>query len=806
MAERVRDLMVDVRRALRALRRAPGYAGTAVLAFAVGVAGAAVVASLLHTVLRPLPYPSADRLVAVWETKQGERRWVAPANYLDWRAGSRSFSALAAHDTREESVTVGERAERRLVAMVSGNFFDVVGVPPLLGRAFDPGLDTDFGPRLAVLSHQGWTEAFGRSPEVLGRTVRVADATYEIVGVMPPGLDLPDPGLFAWLRSRSEAPEIGLELSIVVGLRDAWYAQVLGRLADGVTLEGATAEMEGIAAELERRYPETNRDAGVRLVPLYAQTVAGSRPTLTALVLAVVVLLLAVVVDVGYLVMARVASRAGDRAVRLSLGATSGDLLRERLTETWLLAGVGAALGLGAADRLLAVGAGLVAHLPRVDTLALTPLVGVATFSGALLLGACVALLGARGAAVDTTLLRASRASGAGAPARKALIGVQIAASVALLASTGLVVRSVASLASTDPGFEAAGLTTFRVAQPDAATIGYQERVAVYGALAARLRTLPGVESVGFGSTSPLRQGARAGVVLVGEPSRDDPPDASWQPVHPDWLDALGVPLLRGRMLAASDDAGAADVGVVNEAFARQLLDGRDPLATRVTIGLDGHDRPIRIVGVVGDTRTRGPAEPATPVLYRPVAQTDRYGADAVVVAVRSTGGAVLPSSVLRAEVAAVAPRLPVWEVATGDELLRPFRSAQTNLSAVLGAMAATALLLAMVGVYGVTAFGVRRRSREIGVRLALGAEHGTVVRQLVGAGMRTALIGGAVGLVVAVMVGRALGAVLVGVDPVDPPTLVAALAVVLSVALAALYLPSRRASRIDPAHTMREG
>ena len=327
----------DVRNGAKALLRAPGFSLATVVTLGLGLGGVASVVALAESVLRPLRFPDAERLVAVWESHDGERRGVAPANYLDWRSMSTSFDALAAHRTTSMSIRVDGLARRGRVADVSGNFFDVIGIAPRFGRTFDLTLRTDFPERVAVLSHSAWVSSFAGDPGVLGRAFRIDDLTYEVIGVAPPGLDFPEAGLTAWVRSPTEAPEIRGFGSKLPQLRDAWYFEVVGRLSDGVTLSTARDEMDAVSLRLAGLHPDTNTGAGTLLIPLLEQTVAGFRSTLMALTIAVALLLLAAGVNVTHLALGRGDSRRSDTAIRVALGAGRSALVRQVLAEGWLL-------------------------------------------------------------------------------------------------------------------------------------------------------------------------------------------------------------------------------------------------------------------------------------------------------------------------------------------------------------------------------------------------------------------------------------------------------------------------------------
>lgn len=789
----------DARLAGRRARREPGHTLATVATLALGIGGTATVAALAVTVLRPLPFPEAHELFAVRETRNGDQRSVAPANYLDWRRTTSAFSALAAHDARSTNVTVDGLASRERIAMVSGNFFEVLGVTAREGRTFDPTFDVAFPEREAVLSHEARVSHFGGGA-VIGRTFLVDDLQYEVVGVLPPGVAHPDPGLFAWLRSRSEAPELPGFVGVLTELRDAWYFGVVGRLAPGATAAVARDEMATIAERLTELHPESNTGSGVLVVPLRDETVADFGVVLLALALAVSLILLAAVFNVLHLALARAEGRRSDTAVRVSLGATGGEIRRGLLVEGWLLGLVGAVAGLFLADRALGLIARRLADaVPRAGELGLSWSAASLALALGLGVGSLIALatLARSGSGRDLRSGLVPRTGGG------ALIGVQVAASIAILSATSLISVSFDRLGDVDLGFTEEDLITLRVSLPDAPTRSYAERLATYRAAVAEVARLPGVRTSALGSTSPVDMGLRAGVRLDGVPLEGDPPDSGWQPVEAGYFETLGIPILRGRAFGPGDGADGIDVGIVNEAFVDAVLvDGTD-LGARVTIGLDGHDRPITIVGIVADTRSRGPAVPPGPVLYRPVDQTVRYGARSMFLAVRSEPGARPP---VAAALRRAAPGLPVYDEATGTELVRPFRAPQAMLAVIMVVFAMSALAIGGVGTYGVGMHVVRRRRRDIGVRMALGATRARVTREILDFGMRAALLGVLPGMLLAFLTARSIDSLLFGISAAEPlvPALVAL--AVLGLTAAAFAAPARRASRVDPALATKDG
>lgn len=797
------DLPRLLRHAARGLVRTPVFSFATIATLAVGLGGIAAIGTLAQTLLSSLPFPDAHRLVAVWETRDGQELYVAPANYLDWRRDLRSFDgALAAHSVRGASLTVDGTAFRTTVAMVSGNFFDVLDVEPAMGRGFDPTLDTGFPERQVVLSHPTWVNQFGGASDVLGQSILVEDEMYQIVGVAPEGLAVPDPDLAAWVRSRSEAPEIRFIQADLPSLRDAWYFQVIGRLAEGSTLPAAQAEISALAATLESLYPESNEGHGALVRPLLEETVGDFRPLLASLAAAVLLLLLAATVNVTHLASGRRAEKAGEAAIHVALGAGRARLVVPVVMEGALLGVTGAVGGIALAGLALERGLpGFAGAVPRADEVAL----GLGSIGGVVVLGTLL------GAGIS---LAAFAAAGGSRPAAARLRGgervggwrgqwlivAQTAAAVALLASAGLLGRSLWALGQVDLGFDADDVATVRVAQPDAWLRSYQERLAVFEELRSRIAALPGVEFVGLAAQSPLTMGAQAGLRVEGWDRPDEPGSVSWAPVHPDYFPALGITLQNGRLLDPSDVAGSVEVAVVNRALARSVFPDEEALGRTVTIGLDGHDRPLTIVGVVSDTRTRGPASPPGPVLYRPVTQTDGFAAESVLLVARTADADVADLGAIRETIRATRPDLPVYAEALGSEMAADFHATQSALLRIVGVFALAALLLGAIGVYGVTAHATRRRRREIGVRMALGATRERILATVVGRGLIRVAWGVPLGMLASAAVGQGLRSALVGVAPLDPTVLAAVCLIVLVVSAGALFLPARNAASTDPA------
>ncbi|MEJ2203476.1 MAG: ABC transporter permease, partial [Gemmatimonadota bacterium] len=479
-----------IRHAVRGLRRAPGFTLSTVLVLGLGLGGSAAVLGLTTSLLSPLPFPDPARLVSVWQTKNGVERAVAPGNYLDWRRSAQSFDGLAAYASRSVSITVDGTATRARVEEVSGNFFAVLGVEPELGGGFEPGLDTDYPDRVAVLSHALWEQSFNRDPEVLGRSFQVDDLTYQVAGVMPTGFAFPNAGEQAWIRSPREAPAIRGFRGDLTQLRDAWYFQVVGRLASGTELAKAREEMTAIAVRLEELYPRDNADAGVLIRPLLDETISGFGATLAVLGAAVLLVLLAAAVNVAHLTLARTAAQRQALSVRVALGAGRGAVLRHVLAEAWLLGVMGGVAGVGLA--MVTVRWGVVLFgpfLPRADSVMVSPGTAAAAVFLGLALETLLALLAYR--AIDPARwhvgVASPRARGLGTKGREGLVAAQVAAAIALGVGATLLGRSLMRLADVDLGFDTRDLVTVRVAVPDARLRPYPERLQTLRTLAEGL-------------------------------------------------------------------------------------------------------------------------------------------------------------------------------------------------------------------------------------------------------------------------------------------------------------------------------
>jgi putative ABC transport system permease protein len=810
-----RDLARDLRFGARALRQQPGFTVAAVLTLALGIGANTAIFSIVNAVLlRPLPYEQPDRLVHIWEfdAAESQRRQASYPEYLDWRAMSRSFSDIAGYDGSSRTLTGVDGAERVDAAQVTDNFFRTLGVTPYLGRAFEQGEAGPDAAAVAMLTYSSWQTRFAGDEAIIGRTLTLNGVPFTVVGVLPPDFEF---------SLRGDA-ELFLPLDVSAAEQEQRYRHwldLIGRLRDGVTLEQAQSELSALAGAAAADVGDWHAGVSELLVPLHTEIVGAVRPALLVLLAAVGVVLLVTCANVAGLLLARSATRARELSIRAALGAGRRRLLQQMLTESLLLAACGGAVG-------LLIGAwglsAMVAAIPERQRLALPHLhalsldgtmialaVGLTLLTG-ILVGSIPAWRAA-GAQLRDALAGGGRSATAGsrgalfAP-RPLLVVAEVTMAVVLAAGAGVLGKSVVRLMSVSPGFDPDGVLTMAVNLPDARYDTYAKAITFHRDLLERVAALPGVSGAGTINQLPFRGPGNSGTFTVqGEPlvTGESEPEVSVRTVSARYFGTLGVPLIAGRGFAASDNRDAPTVVLVNRTLAQRYFPERGPLGRRIAFSWFRDGQPLEIVGVVGDEHFAGPDQPVTPVVYFSYAQTPDSEFRLVVRA------AVPPRSLapaIRAEAAALDPELPVYEISTMNEIA-------ANLSAVflrryvlllVGAFATLALLLAAVGLYGVMAQSVIERTREIGVRLVLGADSGEVIGMVVRQGMIPALAGLLTGLAVALGALRYLGSLLYEVQPYDPTVLAAVAALLGVIALAACWLPARRAARVDPMVSLR--
>lgn len=797
----------DIRFGLRTLAKTPGTTLAALIALALGIgANSAIFSVVSGVLLKPLPYPEPDRLMSVMNQnpQAGLPRFpLSIPDFEDFRRQSRSFEGLTAYMTGRFNLTGGDRPEAIQGAAVTAGFFHVLRMEPVLGQAFRPEEERPGGAKVVVLSDGLWRRRFGADRQVIGRGVTLDGESYTVIGVAPPGMDFP------------EKRELWVPLTLDgKPSRGAHYLSVVGRLKQGATLEQARTEMTEIAGRFERQYPDSNTGWGTVVIPLAELEVEDIRTALLILLVFVGFVLLIAIADVANLLLARVASRDREIALRTVLGAGRGRLVRQMLTETLILFLAGGAVGLLlAAWGVRALVALDPEGIPRSGEIHLDGRVLLFTLAVSLgtgLLCGLVPALTVAGRQLGESLKEGGRAVAGGVRGRlvrDALVLVQVALTLALLLGAGLLIRSFARLRSVDPGFRPQGVLTAGMDLPPVKYPDRQRQTAFYQALLARVRALPGVEQAGV--FFPLPLGGDDMLLAFNVAGRPIPPPnqepaASVRSVTPGALEALGIPLRRGRLFTDRDDASAPLVLLVNEALAAQIWPRQDPLGQRITFGSakNPQARWYTVVGVVGNVRHDALNQAPGPEVYWPHLQNPLQGPYLVL---RGRGDPTRYAAPLRAAVASLDPDLPLNKVAPMTQVVAA-SLAQSRFKAVLLALfAGLALVLAMVGVYGVISYSVAQRSHEIGIRMALGAQDRQVLGLVVRQGMTQVLIGLALGFAGAWYASRFLAGQIYGLSPTDPLTFVAVPLGLAAVALVANYLPARRATRVDPLDALRQ-
>ena len=805
----VGELRQDITVGARVLRRAPGFAAVALLTLAIGIgANTAVFGVLRSVLLRPLPYPHPEQLVQVWSDHRALGRtqpeWLSPPEYIDWRDGNRSFQSMAAYlGWGPDLAGVGD-PESLSGLMVSGNYFALLETKPAIGRLFSMSDDDAGAGRVVVLSHAFWQRRFGGDASMVGRVVMLNGEDWTVVGVLPSTFHAPvqttQPDLFRPIRRPADS-RCG---------RGCITVRAIGRLKPGVSIGAAQADLARIAARLAREFPATNAKVTSWLIPLHEQLTGNSKRALFALSAAVGFVLLIGCVNLANLLLVRGAARSREIAVRAALGAGRGRVVRQLVTENGLLALTGGILGFAlgvAGSRALGVlvpDAVRQVQEIRVDTGVLLFATAI-TFASAAIFGLLPTMHTVR-AGLMTSLREARGDSGRqGIALRGALVVTQLALAVVLLVSAGLLLRSFLLMQRVELGFRTDGVFLTGVRFPAARYPDGKRAVAAIEDLLSRLRATPSVRSAEATDLAPLTGGGDQDVtaIPVGEPtSADQPPSIWYRAVTPGYLSAIGMRLVGGRGFTDQDRTGAPLVGVVNEEAVRRYWKGKNPVGRVLSTGKEPDSPQITIVGVVASARHDGPNQPYKTELFVPLAQFPSRGVFLVLSPARDVASL---AGTLRQTLRDIDPLIPVSTLdpigqRVGDAIALP------RLYALLvGLFAAAALLLAALGVYGVMAYAVTQRQRELGVRLALGATPSALRTMVLREGAQLALVGLAIGLGAAVGAGQLLGKLLFGVGPFDPRTFAVVPFVLGVVTLAAAWLPARRAMRLDPLTAIRE-
>ncbi|MCI0356823.1 MAG: ABC transporter permease [Acidobacteria bacterium] len=801
-------LWQDIRYGARQLLRSPGFTAVAVLTLALGIGANTAIFSVVNAVLlQPLPYHEPEELVVVWTRPQNQPQTRNPASlpdFRDWESQNRVFEGMAAYAYNRFAVSGPEGADYRRGIFATSNLLSLLGVDPVVGRPLTLADDREY---VVLLSHRFWQERYAGDPTVIGRRLSLNSEPYIIIGVMPPNFRFPTPDVDLWLSFASVYAVSGnATIGNWIQDRSLHGYRVVARLRPDVGVEQAQAELQAVAQHLAEQYPDSNAGLGVALVPLHTQVVGGVQQALLVLLGAVGFVLLIACVNVANMLLARSSVREREFAVRRALGANTSRLVRQLLSESTLLAILGGSLGLFLAVWGVDLLVGLApAEVPRLESVAVDGWVLGFMLVTSLVAGVLVGLApGWRTHSAD--LNQSLRAGDRGATGharrrivRSLLVLSELALAVVLLAGAGLMLRSLGRLLAVDPGFRPDRLLTLSVALTVNRYQQAEQQVAFFEELLARIQSLPGVESAGACNSLPPNMIQRgSSFTIEGQPmAPGESPSALFLPITPDYLSALGVKLLEGRFFSESDTAAAPAVVLINQTLVQDYFREQSPLGKRIQ--LDGRLRTI--VGVVGDVKYQGLHAPAGPQIYVPFTQSPFPG---MYIAIRTRTDPDALSGSVREVIAALDPEVAPTRVRTMDEVIRQSVAEPRFRSLLLLGFSGLALALAAVGIYGVISYTASQRTHEMGVRLALGALPGDIVRLVVKEGMRLAAAGIGLGLSGAFALTRFLGSLLFEVTPTDPATLVGVAILLAAVALAACWIPARRAARVDPMVALR--
>ncbi len=807
-------LLQDLRQAVRMMVKNRGFTAVAVTVLALGIGANSALFSVLDAVLlKPLPYLEPDRLVQLGrQLPMGRSNAISINQFLYWRDHQSSFSGMATYEGRGGGLNLvaGDRPERVTSLGVSTSFFSVLGVPPQIGRDFLPEDGVEGAPKVAMISDGLWRRRFGAGEDVVGRTIRLSGEEHTVIGVMARGFDFVNRA-DVWTPL---ALEFDLESSAAV-----YYTVV--RLRPGLTLGAARADMEAIAGALRDDYPTVMRDGEEPFAQPYLDQVVGNvRPALWILFGAVGLVLLVACANVANLLLARATGRRREMALRASLGADRLDIVRQLLVESLLLAWIGGGLGL-LVSRL---GMGLLvsvkpSSLPRLDAVEVDAPVIAFTFAVSILTGVLFGLVPALQASrVDLQEALKEGSAGAGSRrgwARSALVVCETALALVLVIGAALLLASFAKVTALDPGYDFRQVLTMKMSPGGSDELTTARLSGFVEEVAERLEAQLGIEAAATISALPLEHGLMTFFDVEGRarPDATEPEGrAQWRLISPDYFRAMGIPLHAGRVFTRHDTAGSPPVIVVNQALARQYFPDEDPVGRAlVTGGPDSDDPPDRIVGVVADVRQLALDRPPAPTVYAAAAQapdeTTAFLANLFPISwvIRTAGDPSSYGEVVRGEILALDPEQPVSDLRSLEQLMSGSIASRQFSTLLLAIFAVLALVLAMVGIYGVTSYAVAQRTREIGIRQALGATGGAALKLILGQGVKLAAIGVAAGVLAALGLSRWLTSMLYDTAPTSPGIFAATSAALLAAAVAACLVPAMGATRVDPIVALRE-
>jgi putative ABC transport system permease protein len=798
----VADFVGDMRYAGRQLVKSPAFTIVVVLTLGLGIGATSAIFSVVNAVLlRPLPYPEADRLVRVHEiVPQYGRFSVAPATFLDWRQQNSVFERIAAYATASTTLAGTDGPERVPSAAVSWDLFELLKVDPILGRTFTAQEGTPVKPTVAIISYGAWQRRFGADRSVLGRPVTLNGTSTTIIGVMPPDFYFPSRTIEIWTP---------LAFNPANATRGGHFIGVIARMKPGVSVETANTEMKTISERLALQYPQQSANESAEVVQLLESLVADIRPALLTLLTAVGVVVLIACANVANLLLVRASVREKEIAIRAALGAGRRRLVLQMLAESVVLALAGGGLGLllaylaiPAIKTLSAAGIPRIADL-SIDITVLAFVAGVSLFTG-LIFGLAPAWHASR-ARLGHVLKDGARTSSSagGRWVRNTLLVVEVGLSIVLLVGAALLLRSFAKLTGVDPGFHPERVLAFQVSLPNAAYPEPHNRATFFSTLLEKLDALPGVASAGMVQSLPMRGSYVLSLTFQGRPAPPPnmEPSANYRVASPKYFETLGIPLLRGRTFNDQDTETSPQVAIVDQAFVDRYFPAENPLGHRIDIG-NGGTGVNEIVGVVGSVHHEGLDANPRPTMYVPYRQ-DIFSS--MWIMARTGGDPVGLARSVRQVMREIDPALPAFGMGPLADAVTESVAPRRFSMLLLTIFAGIAVFLAAVGLYGVVAYTVTQRTQEIGVRMAIGARPADVLRMVVGDGLRLATIGVVLGIAVALGLARVIKSMLFDVTPFDAASYGATAMVLLAVAALACYLPARRAMRVDPLVALRQ-
>jgi putative ABC transport system permease protein len=809
-ANYLENLLKDVRYGFRMLRKSPSFTFFAVAVLALGIAANSAIFSIADAILvRPLPYRDANRLVMIWEDSSAygfPKDTPAPGNFSDWKSRNQVFEDVAAISDGSFNLTGSGNPENLIGKWATANLFSVLGVSPALGRDFRPEDDVPGAPAVALLSHGLWLRRFGGDPRIVGKEISLNNEKCTVIGVMKRGAQFPDRETDLWVPSRFTTAQLAN--------RRNHFLQVVARLKPRVSLRTANANLATIASQLEKENPDSNAKVGAFAVPLREELAGDVRPAIFMLLGAVCFVLLIACANVANLLLSRATGRRREMAMRIALGATRARVIQQMLTESILLS-----IFAGVAGLLFSIWG--TKFLATLIPTGIAPMTGTGVDGRVLLFTLAISLA----TGIVFGIIPASRVSqfqlahslkqgggrsgvgSGGHRLRDALVISEVALAIVLLTGAALMIRSLENLYHLDPGFRADHVLVMRTPLPRQKYEAFAARAAFYEQVLERVEGLPGVVAAGYTTWVPLTNaGGATGITIEGkpEPAPADVLVPNIRIISRDYTRALQMKLMEGRLFESRDAAGTLPVALINQTMARNYWTGEDPAGKRFKVGGYSEKSPwLTVIGIVGDVHQAGLAVPARAEMYLPYQQED-LGFEPEYLAVRTAGDPMALGEIVRQQIWAVDKEQPVAGMMPLEDLVDENLASRKMQASLLSGFAGLALLLVTLGIYAVLSFAVTQRTQEIGVRVALGAQPGDVLRMIFSQGFRLFLMGAALGLAAAFVLSRALVHLLFGVSAYDPASFAGVTILLAAVALLACYVPARRATRVDPLIALR--